>query len=299
MSLLAVSELSFEYSSGPVLFENVSFSVNPADRVAIVGPNGSGKSTLLRLIAGDLEPTRGRIIRQRTFRIAAADQEVPARLRQTLFDFVFSALPLLAQLRADLRELEQRLSNPSSAAEYAIRVNEYQERGGFLAEAGVTRALSGLGYSAQDLDRDVRSLSGGERTRAGLARALSMEADLLVLDEPTNHLDMAAREWLEVSLAARTSACVITSHDRALLSAFANRIVEIERSKVSAFESGYPDYRRARALLDRQAWLAYEAFERRNATLNRAAHRREQLSARVAAARLPEAAPGLSQSAAP
>jgi ATP-binding cassette subfamily F protein 3 len=283
MSLLGFSELSFEYPSGPVLFENVSFSVNPADRVAIVGPNGSGKSTLLRLIAGDLEPTRGRVIRQRALRIAVADQEIPAGLPQTLLDFVFGALPLLAELRADLRELEQCPADPASASEYASRINEYEERGGFLAEAAVTRTLSGLGYSQQDLDRDVQSLSGGERTRARLARALSMQTDLLVLDEPTNHLDIAAREWLEASLTSRTMACVITSHDRALLAAFATRIVEIQRSKVSVFESGYLKYGHARALLDRQAWLAYEAFERRKATLNRAAHRRDQLSARVAA----------------
>jgi len=284
MSLLALSGLSFEYPSGPFLFENVSFSVNPADRIAVVGPNGSGKSTLLRLIAGSLEPARGRIIRQRTLRIAVADQEVPAGLRQTLFEFVFSALPYMAHLRARMRELEPHLSDPSSAGEYASRINEYQERGGFLAEAGVTRTLSGLGYFPPDFDRDMRSLSGGERTRAGLARAISTEADLLILDEPTNHLDIAAREWLETSLAPRAAACVITSHDRALLSAFAKRIVEIERSKASVFESNYADYRRARALLDRQAWLAYEAFERRKAALDRAARRRDQLSVRVAAA---------------
>ena len=119
MSLLALSELSFEYLSGPVLFENVSFSVNPADRVAIVGPNGSGKSTLLRLIAGDLEPTRGRIIRQRRLRIGVADQEIPQELRQTLFDFVLSARPSLAQLRAGIRESERHLADPFSASEYA------------------------------------------------------------------------------------------------------------------------------------------------------------------------------------
>src|ERR1035441_4610689 len=141
MSLLALSELSFEYLSGPVLFENVSFSVNPADRVAVVGPNGSGKSTLLQLIAGNLEPARGRIVRQRTLKIAVANQEVPAGPRQTLFEFVFSALPSLAQLRDGILELEQHLSDPSSAGEYASRIDEYQQRGGFLAEAGVTRML--------------------------------------------------------------------------------------------------------------------------------------------------------------
>jgi ATP-binding cassette subfamily F protein 3 len=283
MSLLALSELSFEYACGPVLFQNVSFSVNPADRMAVVGPNGSGKSTLLRLIAGSLQPARGQIIRQRTLRIAIADQDVPSGLRQTLFEFVFSALPSLARLRAGIRELEQHLAETSCAGEYASLINEYQEAGGFLAEISVIRTLSGLGYSPRDFDRDVQSLSGGERTRAGLARALSTEADLLILDEPTNHLDTAAREWLETSLASRAAACVITSHDRALLCAFAGRVVEIERSRVSVFEGSYPDYRRARAVLDRQARLAYEAFERRKTALNRAASRRDQLSARVAA----------------
>ena len=138
MSLLALSELSFEYPSGPVLFENVSFSVNPGDRVAVVGPNGSGKSTLLRLIAGNLEPARGQIIRHRTLAIAVADQEVPPGFRWNLFDFVFSAVSSLARLRASIRELEQHLSDPSSAGEYASQINEYQERGGFLAEARVT-----------------------------------------------------------------------------------------------------------------------------------------------------------------
>ncbi|MGA7409415.1 MAG: ATP-binding cassette domain-containing protein, partial [Bryobacteraceae bacterium] len=249
MSLLNLCELSFEYPSGPVLFDGVSFSINPGDRVAILGPNGSGKSTLLRLIAGYLEPTLGRIARSRVLRIGVADQVIPAEKRQTLFDFVFDALPSLARLRTKILESERRLSDASSAANYANQIHEYQEAGGFLAEAGVARTLSGLGYSTQDFDRDVQSLSGGERTRAALARALSMEVDLLVLDEPTNHLDIAAREWLEASLSSHAAACVITSHDRALLSGFATRVIDIERSKVRVFESGYQGYRDARALL--------------------------------------------------
>jgi ATP-binding cassette subfamily F protein 3 len=284
MSLLSLSELSFEYPSGPILFDNVSFPVNPGDRIAIVGPNGSGKSTLLRLIAGYLEPSHGRVVRRRALRIAVADQEIPAGPRQTLFEFVYSAFPAPAQLRAGIRGLEPYLSDPALAGEYACRIHEYQESGGFLAEAGVARTLGGLGYVPADFDRDVHSLSGGERTRAALARALFADSDLLILDEPTNHLDIAAREWLESTLASRATPCVITSHDRALLSAFANRIVEIERSKVTVFECGYAEYRRARALLDRQAWSAYEAFERRKTAIIRAAHRRDQLSARVAAA---------------
>jgi len=281
MSLVSVSDVSFDYS-GPVLFEGVSFSVNPNDRVAIVGPNGAGKTTLLRLIAGQLQPARGTIVHRPDLTLAMSGQETAEHGGTTLFDFALCAVPPVARLRARIRDLENKLSDLSCANQYADRIGEYQEIGGFQAEAEVTRILTGLGFHRADLDRGLQSLSGGERTRAGLARALSMRPDLLILDEPTNHLDSAARDWLEANLASRTGACLITSHDRALLSAFAERIVEIDRSKVRIFEGGYDQYRRDRALLDSQAWAAYEAFQRRKAALALAARRRERLASRVA-----------------
>jgi ATP-binding cassette, subfamily F, member 3 len=283
MSLLSFCSVSFAYSCGSALFEGASFSVNPADRIAIVGPNGAGKSTLLRLIAGELEPARGEVVRRRPLLTAVADQEISFGLSSTLFDFVFEALGSLALLRKTIRELEGQLSDSRCAGDYANRINEYQERGGYAAEANVARILSGLRYSEEDFERDIRTLSGGERTRAGLARALSMESDVLILDEPTNHLDIGAREWLDAHLRTRQSATVLTSHDRTLLAGFATRVVEIERGKVRVFEGGFSDYRRSRDLLDRQAWDAYDAFERRSAAMEQAAGRREQLARRVAA----------------
>jgi len=110
-----------------------------------------------------------------------------------------------------------------------------------------------------------------------------MESDVLILDQPTNHLDIAAREWLDVHLQSRHTACVLTSHDRTLLSGVATRVVEIERGKVRVFEGGFSEYRQSRGLLDRQAWEAYAAFERRRAVTEQAAERREQLARRVAA----------------
>src|SRR5215510_4345487 len=110
-----------------------------------------------------------------------------------------------------------------------------------------------------------------------------MDSDVLILDEPTNHLDISAREWLEDYLRTRQSATVLTSHDRTLLAQFATRVVEIERGKVRIFESGFADYRRSRDTLDRQAWDAYNACERRRAAVEQAAERREQLAKRVAA----------------
>src|SRR5579871_6842742 len=250
MSLLSLCDVSFAYSCGPAVFAGASFSVNPADRIAVVGPNGAGKSTLLRLIAGELEPTGGQLIRRRPLVTAAADQGLLVGVTLTVFDFVFSALGPLAQLRTAMQKLEMGLSDEDSAFEYSGLISEYESQGGYLAEAAIVRILSGLGYAPEDFGRDIRTLSGGERSRATLARALSATSDLLILGEPTNHLDVAAREWLEMHLQSRNTACVLSSHDRTLLSKFATRIIEIERGKVTVFQDDYLGYRKAKELRD-------------------------------------------------
>ena len=117
------------YSAGSPIFEGVSFSVNPADRIAIVGPNGAGKSTLLRLIAGNLEPTRGGILRRNPLLFAVADQGLSIELATSLFDFVFEAAGPLAQLRKAIQELDGQLSDAQCACEFAARISEYEERG--------------------------------------------------------------------------------------------------------------------------------------------------------------------------
>jgi ATP-binding cassette subfamily F protein 3 len=283
MSLLRVSELSFEYSCESPILESVSFSIDPGDRLAIVGPNGIGKSTLLRLLAGRLRPTGGEIIVRSGLRISMVDQEFAALDHLSLFDFVFEALPVVSGLRREIRHLETQLSNLPQANEYADRINEYQEVAGFSKEAEVAQILIGIGFKQLDLERSAQTLSGGERTRAALARALSTPSDLLILDEPTNHLDVEARRWLEQHLASRLGACVLTSHDRALLKSFANEILEIDGGKLRHFTGNYEQYRAARNLLDRQNWAEYEAYVRRKAAVALAAGRREKLATRVAA----------------
>ena len=281
MSLLSLSNVSFGYACGATLFAGASFSIDPDDRVALAGPNGAGKSTLLGLIAGELDPISGEIARRRGLTIAAAGQETDLDVPRTLFEFTFAVRPVLAGLRNQIRHFEEQRSAAVSPIDYAALVNEYQKLSGYAAEADVERILSGLGFASSELSREVQSLSGGERMRAQLARALATPADLLILDEPTNHLDRQARDWLGDALRIRAGACVVASHDRALLAQFAERFIEIERGIVRVFEGDYDNYRRARALIEDQAWAAYEAFERRKAAMELASQRREALAARV------------------
>jgi ATP-binding cassette subfamily F protein 3 len=283
MSLLRVSGLSFEYSCESSILEGVSFSIDPGDRLAIVGANGVGKSTLLRLLAGQHQPTSGEIIVRSGLQISVVDQEFAALDDVNLFDFVFRALPVLSKVRGEIRHLETQLSNEAQANEYADRINDYQELGGFSKEAEVVQIIMEIGFMQLDLERSAQTLSGGERTRAALARALSTPSDLLILDEPTNHLDVETRRWLEQHLAARLGACVLTSHDGALLASFANEILEIDGGNVRHFTGDYKQYKAARDLLDRQDWAEYEAFMRRKAAVALAARRREKLATRVAA----------------
>jgi ATP-binding cassette subfamily F protein 3 len=276
MSLLSVAELSFRYLSTAELFRKATFAIGPGDRLAIVGPNGAGKSTMLRILAGDLQADDGTIVRQGSLTVASAGQECPATA-VSLFDHVFGARQALTRLRDELAAVER-----CDACRFAELVNDYALLGGYAAEADTQRVLGGLGFAPHELALPLSSLSGGQRTRAGLARALHSEADLLLLDEPTNHLDIAAREWLELRLADRGGACVIASHDRTLLRRVASRILEIERGRVRLFAGGYDEYRSRRALVERQAWDAYEGFERRRAAAEQASQRRCALARKVA-----------------
>ena len=276
MSLLSVSGLSFRYPSTVELFRDAAFAIEEDECLAIVGVNGCGKSTMLRLLAGELEPGSGTIARRKGLQVAMAGQQW-AGGNGSLFDHVFKARLDLELLRARLAVAERE-----SPCDYAELVNEYAAAGGYAAESSTERILGGLGFAPQEWRLPLASLSGGQRTRAGLARALHTEAGLLLLDEPTNHLDIAAREWLEEQLAGRRG-CVLVSHDRTLLRKAANRVLEIDRGRVTLFSGGYDAYRAQRALAERQAWENYEASQRRKAAGEQAAQRRSRLAAKVAA----------------
>jgi ATP-binding cassette subfamily F protein 3 len=285
MSLLQASSLAFRHDSqADWLFRNVSFDVTPGDRVALVGPSGCGKTSLLRLVAGELQPVDGSIVRRSGLSLAYVRQEVSAPAGELLEDFVLDADSVLGSLRREWRSLETSLDDEAAALRYADLLTAYEAAGGYLFEARTASVLDGLGFDARERALEMGQLSSGQRSRAELARLLLSPADLLLVDEPTNHLDVEAREWLEGYLAVIESACLLISHDRVFLNRVTSRTFELRGGTLAAFGGSYDFYRGQRALAERQAWERYEAQQRRDAAARRAAEQRDRTARKVARA---------------
>jgi ATP-binding cassette subfamily F protein 3 len=285
MSLLQASSLAFRHDSqADWLFRNVSFDIAPGDRVALVGPNGCGKTSLLRIVAGELQPVDGTLVRRSGLRLAYVRQEVSVPAGELLEDFILDADSDLGSLRRQWHALETSLEDEAAALRYADLLTAYEAGGGYRFEARAAGVLEGLGFDARERALEMGQLSSGQRSRAELARLLLSPADLLLIDEPTNHLDIEAREWLEGYLASIESACLLISHDRVFLNRVASRTFELRRGTLTAFGGSYEFYREQRALAERQAWERYEAQQRREAAARRAAEQRDRTARKVARA---------------
>jgi ATP-binding cassette subfamily F protein 3 len=252
MSLVSANRLGKSYGAQDV-FAGVSFSIPRQAKIALLGPNGSGKTTLLRLVAGLEPPTTGVIQRARSARIAYLPQKADrffdddTLLRQAMHD-VFA--DLLAQA-AELERLEAAMADsPGSDAviqQYGRVLEAFEASGGYTYEHRIEQVLAGLGFSEDDFQRPIGQLSGGQKTRALLARLLLEEPDLLLLDEPTNHLDLAGTEWLESHLASWDGAMVVVSHDRAFLDACVEEVWELSWGRLTDYRGNYSNYAVQRA----------------------------------------------------
>src|SRR5581483_1044208 len=203
MAVVIASNLRKELA-GSVLFDGVSFSVERRDRVALSGPNGAGKTTLLRILAGETEKHGGELAFSKGTRVALHDQRPPLEQALSLREYVLAGARDLVDLEGELRRLEQAMADGDHAQATLNRYAEAQARlehaGGYAWRDRAASVVRGLGFAEGDLDRPLRTFSGGELTRASLARALGGDPDVLLLDEPTNHLDVANLEWLEREL---------------------------------------------------------------------------------------------------
>ena len=251
-TLLTVYNLAKSYNVYPI-FEGVSFTVNAGERVALVGPNGVGKSTLLKIIAGQENASGGSVVKAKTVRVVYLPQEAASSFasesdlsfspEDTLVHSMLDALGPVRALQERLRELEARMAKvEGEEAEWARLMVEYEEAthrfehaGGYNFEHRIEEVLQGLGFREEQYEQTLNTMSGGQRTRAALARALLADPDLLLLDEPTNHLDISAIEWLEGFLSQWGGTLLAIAHDRRFLNKVTKRTLDMEFTAPKTF----------------------------------------------------------------
>jgi ATP-binding cassette, subfamily F, member 3 len=251
-------------SYGPKeVLKDVTWQHNPGEKVGLVGRNGAGKTTLLRLALGREEPDGGQVIRGNALRIATVEQALGSDLAESLHDYVAGAFAHLHAIEAEMRRLEHEMAegkdSPALHDRYDDLTHRFENEGGYDMVAEVDKALSGLGFEKSDFARPLGELSGGQKNRAMLARAILSSPDVLLLDEPTNHLDFQAVEFLEEYLARSRRAYLVVTHDRRFLDRVADHIVDLENGRLSAYSGGYSSYRRQKA---ERILTATRAFEK-------------------------------------
>ena len=263
MSLVTLTDVSKQYSER-LLLDHVDLMINDGDRIGLIGINGSGKSTLLKLVAGMDVPDTGSVTVRGRVRVEYLDQEPDLDDSLTVLETIFhSESPQMRLLRDYERAADQLHRHPENATwqqALAALSAEMERTGGWAAEANAKAILTKLGVD--DFDASVATLSGGQRKRVALARALIDRADLLILDEPTNHIDADTVAWLEDYLASEPGALLLVTHDRYFLDRVVNRIVELDRRKLVSYAGSYSRYLELRE--ERQERLATNEAKRQN-----------------------------------
>src|ERR1700682_5516275 len=251
MPLLRVDRLAVLYGATEVLTD-LSFQVEPRQRLGIVGANGSGKSSLLKAISGEISPTAGSLTLAPRARTAYLAQEIEASPHESVYEDALHSRPDIMGLRGRLAELETAMARGSGAEltvlgeSYGDVQHEYERLDGYAYDNRVAEVLNGVGLTGPDQARAPSALSGGQRRRLALARLLLQDADLLLLDEPTNHLDLEAIEWLEEFLRLSRAGMLIVSHDRRFLEHTADDILELQGGSGEWYPGNYRQYLRLR-----------------------------------------------------
>ncbi len=284
--LLAVRDLSRSF--GPItVLDGVSFVLNAGERVGVVGANGAGKSTLLRILVGEETADAGSVSLTPNISVGYLAQSVPLDAGRTIDDLVRAAVGHIRELEARMRQLEAAMAADGSESDLAAVLAEYgqvstrfQDAGGYELDHHIAEVLAGLGLAELARTREVRTLSGGEKARVGLAALLLRSPDVLLLDEPTNHLDGTALEWLEAYLARYAGGALVVSHDRQFLNRAVNRIFEIDdhTHQLKRYEGGYDAYAAAK-VAERARWE--EEYQRQQEDIKQLRRRMRETSRAV------------------
>ena len=268
--MISLDNLTVSYG-GWTLFDNISFLINPKDRIGLVGKNGAGKTTLLRIITGEQQPTSGAVTINGECPIGYLPQTMRVADTTTLVEETAKAFDEVLRLEAEIesltREIAERTDYESADYEQLLhRLNDAQDRyhilGGETRDADIEKTLLGLGFKREDFGRATSEFSGGWRMRIELAKLLLRRPSIFLLDEPTNHLDIESIQWLEEYLKNYNGAVLLISHDRAFLDNVTNRTVELSLGKITDYKVPYSKYVVLRAERRAQQLAAYENQQR-------------------------------------
>jgi len=247
MAIVTLNDIHVSF--GPeVVLDKLNLQLHPNEKVGMVGVNGSGKSTILKLITGQVEQDKGRVITRKDLRIGYLPQEATFSGERTVLEEMHAGVEDLLKLQQAIHDVShemEKLSGPAlktKMKQYDRLCHDFEIAGGYAYETRIQITLAGLGFEDELHQAKTSALSGGQLSRLGLAQVLMPETDLLLLDEPTNHLDMQATEWLEKFLINYNGAAVIISHDRCLLDNVSCKIIEIENRRAKVWKGNYSNY---------------------------------------------------------
>ncbi|HHV74841.1 MAG TPA: ABC-F type ribosomal protection protein [Thermoanaerobacterium sp.] len=247
MAIISANNVNLSYGINSIL-ENISFIVNEGDKIGVVGDNGAGKSTLFKLIVKDLQPDIGNISMP-LISVGYLEQNAYIISNKSIYDEVKTVFQDIENLENEIKKLEKLIADTKDESklyklldEYSKLTDEYNKKEGYSVDSKVRGVLIGLGFSQEEFDKPVSTLSGGQKTRLMLAKALLKDPDLLLLDEPTNHLDIPSIEWLEQYLRFFRGTVMVISHDRFFLDRIATRIFEIENKTLKSYDGNYTEY---------------------------------------------------------
>lgn len=261
--MLRLDHISKIYPTGEVL-KDITWEVKPGERLGLVGPNGTGKTTQFKIIAGEIEPTSGSIIKSPGLKIAYMTQEFEVDPDNTVREELSSVFTEIHDIVIELHDVHKKLetASPEELDKLLKKMDrlqhEFEVRGGYQFEVKVDKVLPDIGFSIADAERKVGEFSGGWQMRISIGKLLLQQPDVLLLDEPTNHLDLETIEWLETYLKGLTTPMVIVSHDRMFLDRLCNRIVEIERGESTTYIGNYSRYQEIKEETRQSQQAAYE-----------------------------------------
>lgn len=260
--ILSVSNIHKSFNEVPIL-KNVSFHIEDNEKAAIVGINGAGKTTLLRIIMGELPADEGIVTFAKDKTVGYLSQHEAVSGENTIYQELLLVKQDILDMEQEMHTVELQMKTASEALlprlmdRYATLTHAYETANGYAYKSELVGVLKGLGFSEEEFNKSVSTLSGGQKTRVALGKLLLLKPNLIILDEPTNHLDLQSIAWLETYLLNYKGAVIIVSHDRYFLDRIAGKVIELDNTNATVFSGNYSAYAAGKEMLRAAAYNAY------------------------------------------